>query len=39
MVKRGEQMWFFKLKGDRAAVEGERDAFRKFLESVRFSAK
>jgi hypothetical protein len=39
MVKRGEQMWFFKLKGDRAAVEGERDAFRKFLESVRFPAK
>ena len=39
MVKRGEQMWFFKLKGDRAAVEGEREAFRKFLESVRFPAK
>jgi hypothetical protein len=39
MVKRGERMWFFKLKGDRAAVEGERDAFRKFLESVRFPAK
>jgi len=39
MVQRGDQMWFFKLKGDRAAVEGERDAFRKFLESVRFPAE
>jgi hypothetical protein len=38
MVKRGDHMWFFKLKGDRAVVEGERDGFRKFLESVRFAA-
>jgi hypothetical protein len=37
MVRRGEQVWFFKMTGDRALVEKQRDAFRKFLESVKFT--
>lgn len=37
MVRRGETMWFFKLTGPRAAVDSQRDAFGKFLDSVRFS--
>jgi hypothetical protein len=37
MVRRGEQMWFFKMTGDRALVEKQREAFGKFVESVKFS--
>jgi hypothetical protein len=29
-------MWFFKLFGDKATVEAQRDAFDAFLKSVRF---
>jgi hypothetical protein len=36
MAKRGEQVWFFKLFGDKATVESQRDAFDAFLKSVRF---
>lgn len=39
MVPRGEQIWFFKLKGDRAAVEGQRDAIMEFLKSVKFAGE
>jgi hypothetical protein len=37
MVQRGEQMWFFKMTGDRALVEKQREAFAKFLDSVKFA--
>ncbi len=37
MAPREGEIWFFKLKGDRAAVEAQREAFRKFLESVKFA--
>jgi hypothetical protein len=37
MVQRDEQMWFFKMTGDRALVEQQREAFAKFLESVKFA--
>jgi hypothetical protein len=36
MTQRGNQMWFFKLFGDKATVETQRDAFDAFLKSVRF---
>jgi hypothetical protein len=39
MVRRGEQIWFFKLKGDRAAVESQRDAFKQFVKSVKFAGE
>lgn len=39
MIPRGDQIWFFKLKGDRATVEGQRDAFKKFLDSVKFAGE
>jgi hypothetical protein len=38
MVVRGETVWFFKLMGDRDLVAAERDNFRAFLKSVRFTA-
>jgi hypothetical protein len=37
LVREGEA-WFFKLSGPKATVEAQREAFDKFLESVRFSA-
>jgi hypothetical protein len=37
MVRRGEQVWFFKMFGDRALVDKQRDAFSKFVESVKFT--
>jgi hypothetical protein len=37
MVERGDQVWFFKMTGDRPLVEQQRDAFAKFLESVKFA--
>lgn len=36
MTIRGDEVWFFKLSGSKAAVESQRDAFDKFLTSVRF---
>jgi hypothetical protein len=36
MAKRGDMVWFFKLTGDKATVESQRDAFDAFLKSVRF---
>lgn len=38
MVKSGDQIWFIKLKGDRAVVTSQEDAFKLFLKSVRFAA-
>lgn len=37
MVKQGDQVWFFKMKGDRKLVEGQREAFNKFIESIKFA--
>jgi len=37
MVARDGQMWFFKMHGDRPLVEKQREAFAKFLESVKFN--
>jgi hypothetical protein len=37
MVEQGDQVWFFKMTGDRQLVEGQRDAFNKFLESIKFA--
>ena len=39
MTVRGDQVWFFKLKGDKTIVEAQRDAFGKFLDSVKFPAE
>lgn len=36
MLPRRGMIWFFKLKGDRATVEAQRDAFGEFLDSVQF---
>lgn len=38
MVPVGEQIWFFKLSGDRNVVAAQKDAFTTFLKSVRFAA-
>jgi hypothetical protein len=37
MVEQGDQVWFFKMTGDRALVEKQEAAFGKFLESVKFA--
>jgi hypothetical protein len=37
MVEQGDQVWFFKMTGDRALVEKQEAAFEKFLESVKFA--
>ena len=37
MVVRGDQAWFFKMFGDRQVVEDQRDAFNKFIESIKFA--
>ncbi|MBA3480421.1 MAG: hypothetical protein H0T51_01270 [Pirellulales bacterium] len=37
MVEQGDQVWFFKMTGDRALVEKQGEAFGKFLESVKFA--
>lgn len=36
MVERDGNVWFFKLTGDRSLVESQQNAFREFLDSVRF---
>jgi hypothetical protein len=38
MVRVGDQMWFFKLKGNRELVAAEQENFKDFLKSVRFTA-
>lgn len=37
MVVRDDQAWFFKMFGDRPLVESQRDAFDKFIESIKFA--
>jgi len=37
MVEQGDQVWFFKMTGDRALVEKQEAAFGEFLESVKFA--
>jgi hypothetical protein len=39
MVRRGDQVWFFKMTGDRTLVENEREAFNKFLASIKFTGE
>jgi hypothetical protein len=39
MVRRGEQMWFFKMWGERSLVEKQGEAFGKFLQSVKFTGE
>jgi hypothetical protein len=36
MVRRGDQVWFFKMTGERTLVESQRVAFEAFLKSVDF---
>jgi hypothetical protein len=36
MVNQGDQVWFFKMTGDRKLVEGQRESFNKFIESIKF---
>lgn len=37
MFTRGDAIWFFKLHGDRDVVAAQKDKFRDFLKSVRFT--
>jgi hypothetical protein len=37
MVKQGDQVWFFKMTGDRPLIEKQRESFNKFLESIKFA--
>ncbi len=37
IVQRGGQSWFYKLMGDPAAVEAQRSAFLKFVQTVQYS--
>ena len=36
MVPRDGQTWFYKLMGDREVVAREKDAFTKFVQSVKY---
>ena len=36
MVPQGEQAWFYKLMGDETVVEREKDAFTKFVQTVKY---
>lgn len=38
MVTTGDQVWFFKLKGERGIVAAQEEAFKNFLKSVHFGA-
>lgn len=38
MIRRGDQMWFFKMTGDRSLVESQQEAFAAFLKSIDFPA-
>jgi hypothetical protein len=37
MVEQGDQVWFFKMTGDRSLVEKQGEAFGEFLASVKFA--
>jgi hypothetical protein len=37
MAKQGDQVWFFKMTGDRQLVEAQRESFNKFIESIKFA--
>ena len=37
MVKQGDQVWFFKMTGDRSLIEQQREPFNKFIESIKFA--
>jgi hypothetical protein len=37
MLRRGEVIWFFKITGDRELVAAQRDQFKSFVKSVRFT--
>ena len=37
MVEQGDQVWFFKMKGNRPLIEKQRESFKKFLESIKFA--
>jgi len=36
MLRHGENTWFYKLTGDSASVEAEKERFMKFVQSVRY---
>ncbi len=36
MVPRKDQMWFYKMMGDPATVTGQKEAFSKFVQTVRY---
>lgn len=36
MIARDGQIWFFKMMGDRAVIEAQREPFAKFLQSIEF---
>jgi len=38
MVAHGDHIWFFKITGDRKLVAAQREQFRAFVDSVRFSS-
>ena len=38
MITNGDQVWFFKLHGDRKLVAAQQDEFKSFVKSVRFAA-
>ncbi len=38
MFRAGDDVWFVKLSGDGAIAKGQRDAFKKFLSSIRLKA-
>lgn len=38
MVNAGDQVWFFKLLGERSTVVAQEEAFKNFLKSVKFPA-
>ena len=37
MAKQGDQVWFFKMTGDRSLIEQQREPFNKFIESIKFA--
>ena len=37
MATQGDQVWFFKMTGDRKLVESQGEAFKKFIESIKFA--
>jgi hypothetical protein len=39
ICSRGDQVWFFKMKGDAQLVESQRDRFDTFVQSVKFNGR